>query len=77
MRAGTTSWITGCSLRSRAGPPLQSVRSPGRACPTIALSLFRQLFVNQSCGPSLWAAPKQAKKNDRFYKIKPAISESF
>ena len=37
MRAGTTSWITGCSLWSRAGPPPRYVRSPGRACPAVAL----------------------------------------
>ena len=36
MRAGTTSWITGCSLWSRAGPPLRCVRSLGRACLAVA-----------------------------------------
>ena len=32
MRAGTTSWITVCSLWDQAGPPLRCVKSPERAC---------------------------------------------
>ena len=46
MRAGTTSWATSCSLRSRAGPPLRCARSSGRACPTVAYRTSALAQVN-------------------------------
>lgn len=49
MLAGTTSWATSCSLRSRAGPPLRYLRSPGQPCGPIRGLHARQRRSARKC----------------------------